>query len=265
MNTPNMIIFAEATQKGGVGKSTTACHLAFYLEERLNQELENAGIKRKARILFINCETQGNSSKTMAIKNFVAPVTSQQFFERDLFDIPEQDGITVVHGGGFLADIDKDQTPYLKAHLERFKHQYDFCVLDTPPTAGVLQVAPLVAADYVLSPIEMEDYSMDAVVDTIRTILGVKQKFNPNLQFLGLLPNKVKTSARAHREKLAELVGSYPDYMLKADLAMRIGDRQAIPQALGMGVPVWNLRGGSKEAASEMLAVMEAIYSKVKQ
>lgn len=249
----NMKTIVAAMQKGGVGKSTTACHIAFYLAEK--------GL----RVLFINCETQGNSSKTMAQRNPVAAVNSQAFFGRDLFDLPEQDGITVVQGGAFLADVEKDQTPYLKAHLARFKEQFDICIIDTPPTAGVLQVAPLIAADYVISPVEMEDYSMDAIVDTLKTILGVKQKHNNDLQFLGLLPTKIKSSAKAHKEKLGDLLMNYPQYMFMPELSLKIGDRQAIPQALGMGIPVWNLKGANKDAANEMLSVMEEIYKKVAQ
>ena len=242
-----------ANQKGGTGKSTTACHIGFYL------------VERGKSVLFINCETQGNSCKTLKKAGcFTAPVRADAFFNSELFDIPAVEGITVIDGGSFLADIDKAQGRFFKGQLQRFADQYDFCIIDTPPTATVLQIAPLTAADFVLSPIEMEDYSIDGVVDMLKTIQGVRQLYNPNMVFLGILPSRLKGTSPRQKDSLKNLLTSFPQFMFAPQNGIKIGDRQAIPEALAEGVPVWKLKKHSaREAADEMLKFLAILGEKV--
>ncbi|MFX5245369.1 ParA family protein, partial [Acinetobacter baumannii] len=66
----------------------------------------------------------------------------------------------------------------------------------------------LIAADYVLAPIELENYSLDGITKMLQTIVGIKQKFNPGLHFLGMLPNRVKGTSPRQKEALASLLSS---------------------------------------------------------
>ena len=113
------------------------------------------------------------------------------FFVKELFPI-EVDGAITVYPGGFMADIEKSDARYFKPQVERLAEHFDYCVIDTPPTLAVLQLAPLITADYVISPLQMEDFSMEGVADTIQTIVGVKQQYNPKMKYLGILPNLCK-------------------------------------------------------------------------
>ena len=242
-----------ANQKGGTGKSSTACHIAFYLAEQGRS------------VLFINCETQGNSCKTLHKAGCpTVPVRADAFFAEDVFSLPDNEGITVIDGGGFLADVDKAQGRFFKGQLQRFAAQFDFCVIDTPPTANVLQIAPLTAANYVLSPIEMEDYSIDGVVDMLKTIQGVRQLYNPDMLFLGILPSRLKGNSPRQKDSLKSLLTHYPQFVFAAQDGVRLGDRQAIPEALSEGLPVWKLKKTSaRDAADEMLKFLAALAEKV--
>jgi chromosome partitioning protein len=239
-------------QKGGTGKSTFACHLAFFYAEK------------GKRVAFINCETQGNSSTTLAKNHPVAPVNATAFFGKDTFPIESLGPITVYAGGGFLADVERTQGNVFKPQVQRLAEHFDVCIIDTPPTASVLQIAPLTAADFVISPIEMEDYSMQGVTDMLRTIMGVRQRFNPTMAFLGMLPNRLKGTSPRQKTALADLLNKYPQFVFAPESGAKIGERQAIPEALAEGIPVWKLKKTSaREAADEILKILNLVAEKV--
>jgi chromosome partitioning protein len=246
-----MITLAVASQKGGTGKSTTAAHITYYFAEQ------------GKKVAFINCETQGNSSNTLKMTFPVVGRTSQ-FFDKEIFPIAAPESVAVYEGGGFLADVDKAQGNYFKAQHARLAEHFDICVIDTPPTATVLQIAPLVVADFVISPIEIEEYSIQGVADMIKTIIGVRQKFNPGMVFLGMLINRMKNTSPRQKASLTDLLAKYPQFVFGAEQGLRISERQSIPEALSEGVPVWQLKKtGAREPAAEMLAVVKLIAEKM--
>ncbi len=253
------ITLVVANQKGGVGKSTTACHAAFYFAQKRVLDTQS-GEEREARVAFINCEVQKNSSNTLKKTYGLANVRADAFFKRDLFEIVRTGAVTVFEGGPFMADIDRSQGGMFKAQIARIAPHFDYCIIDTPPSVGVLQVAALTAADFVLSPIEMDEYSMDGVVDMLKTIIGVKEKFNPRLAFLGMLPCRLQNTSPRQKAALANLLTNYAKYVFGVAEGTRTSARQAIPEALAKGVPVWRLKSsGAREAGAEMLGIMRML------
>lgn len=241
-----------ANQKGGTGKSTFACHLAFFYAEK------------GKKVAFINCETQGNSSNTLKKAYPIGAVRASAFFQQEQFEIANVHPVTIYEGGGFLADVERNQGGMFKPQVQRLAPHFDYCIIDTPPTASVLQIAPLTAADFVISPIEMEDYSMQGVADMLKTIMGIRQRFNPGMAFLGMLPNRLKGTSPRQKAALADLLSKYPQFVFAAEQGARIGERQAIPEALAEGIPVWKLKKtAAREAADEMLKVMQLVADKV--
>lgn len=258
-----MKVFAVANQKGGVGKSTTAVHKTFDLARKKVID-HDTGKERNARVAFINSEIQRNSSNTLKKAYGVANVNAAAFYKPDEFEIVVNEPVTVYEGGPFMADIDRNQGGNFKKQIARIAPYFDFCVIDTPPSAGVLQVAPLTAADYVLSPLEMEEYSMEGVVDMLKTILGIKQRYNPDLNFLGILPCRVLNTSPRQRDALKDLLTRFPQYVFAAADAPKMSVRQAIPEALSEGIPVWDLKKSSaREAAVEMLHIMALLDQKM--
>jgi len=242
-----------ANQKGGTGKSTVACHVAFFFQER------------GKRVLFLDCDPQANSSATMKASGAtVATVKATAFYNAAPFDIEAGDGITLVEADRALADVERSQGGAFRPQLVRFADRFDVCIIDTAPSANVLQVAPLTAADFVISPVEMENYSIQGATTMIQTILGVKKLYNPTLEFLGMLPNRLKGTSPRQKAALADLLTQYPQFVFEAKHGAKIGERQAIPEALAGGQPVWALKkSGAREAADEMQAVLELVFARV--
>lgn len=256
-------VFAVSNQKGGVGKTTTACTATFYFAEKTVID-PDTGEERAAEVAFLNVEIQRNGSNTMRKHHGVANVTAEAFFKPDLFEVIKTGAITHYEGGPFMADIGRDQMGYFKQHIERIASEFDYIVIDTPPSAGVLQVAVLMAADYVLSPIEMDSYSMDGVVDMLKTIMGVKQRFNPKLEFLGMLPSRLQNTSPRQRAALASLLANYSKYVFGVEQGCKVSVRQAIPESLEEGVPVWRLKSsGARDAGIEMLTIMKMVDARM--
>jgi chromosome partitioning protein len=232
-----MKTFVIANQKGGVGKTAIACHLAFYLAE-------------KGRgVLFIDTDPQGNSSKTL--KHGSQPIQASQFFSGNVSLKEINEGITLVPADGAMADIERADPQVIanfRQNIDVSKDLFDFCVIDTPPTLGMRVTAALIAADYVISPIKPEGYSIDGIAALLKVIIGVKQKYNPQLQFLGMLPCLVKGNSPDHKTALQSLVNEYHQFMLSGAV---IGDRQSVDEALNSCVPVWRIRKTAAVAAAK--------------
>ena len=109
--------------------------------------------------------------------------------------------------------------------------------------------AALIVADYVLCPIELEEYAIDGVTAMIKTIVGVRPRHHPRLPFLGLAANRFNPHSRRQREAHQALLGTYGQHVIPA----RISTRSAIADARSQGVPVWRLpKRAAREAAAEI-------------
>jgi chromosome partitioning protein len=120
--------------------------------------------------------------------------------------------------------------------------------------------AALIAADYVLAPIELEEYSIDGITKMLQTIFGVKQQWNPNLIFLGMLPNKFNPNSARQKATFIDLVKSHSHLVIPA----RIGIRSSIPEALADGVPVWKLKkSAAREASREFTEAFDVVFKTI--
>jgi chromosome partitioning protein len=236
-------------QKGGVGKTTIAVHLAMAL------------LAAGKRVLFVDIDPQANSSKTLG-SNVVGVFTSQMFEESAIsFDIRE--GINLIQADSKMVDIEQKRLSVVrnfKAHLERLNDDFDFCIIDSPPGLGNRMTSALIVADYVLSPIELEEYSIDGITKMLQTIFGVKKQFNPELQFLGMLPNRFNPRSVQQKDTLRALLKDYSQWIIPA----KIGIRSSIPEALKEGIPVWESKKTSaRAAAEEFQEAFQIIFQKI--
>lgn len=245
-----MKTFVIANQKGGVGKTAIACHLAFHLAE----------IGKK--VLFLDIDPQANSSKTL--KTGFQPIKASRMFLEPVSLTEIKKDITLVPADGAMADMERADPRVIaqfKENIGACGDMFDYCIIDTPPTLGIRVTAALIVADYVLSPIKPEGYSIDGIVDLLKVILGVKKKYNPKLQFLGMLPCLVKGNSPDHKKSLLILVNDYHEYMLAGAV---IGDRQSVDEALNSSVPVWNIKKtAAKDAAKEFKNTFDIIGQKI--
>jgi chromosome partitioning protein len=246
-----MQIISIVNQKGGVGKSTLSSLLAFYLVD-----------KRAAHVLAVDLDSQRNFSHTL--RQYAIDVPTAALFEDSPVVMPApRPGVTLIHGTPQLANVERAtaaeanrRVQRFVAHLKACGAQFDFCLLDPPPTLGVRMVAALASANFVAMPIELEEYSTQAVKDMLQTVFGVRQQWNPSLKFLGIIANRFTHNSARQKAALRDLLENYQQYVLP----LKISTRSAIPRALEEGRGVWQLPGAAaRDASAEVLKAFDAL------
>ena len=179
-------IIAISNQKGGVGKTTTAINLSACLAEK------------GKKVLTIDMDPQGNTTSGLGIDKNEVEDTSYEVLLGEakienaitksimdgLFVVPSERGLA----GAEIELIGKvDREFILKKEVERIKDDYDFIIIDCPPSLNTLTVNAMTAADTVLVPIQCEYYALEGLTQLIHTINLVKKKLNPQLELEGVV------------------------------------------------------------------------------
>ena len=177
-------IIAIANQKGGVGKTTTSINLAASIAEM------------GKRVLAIDLDPQGNMTSGLGVdKNDVENTVYELMLDECSINESIQD--TVVKGLRLIpsnvnlagAEIEllgvNDKEYILKTAVDYIRDDYDFIVIDCPPSLNMLTVNAMTTADTVLVPIQCEYYALEGLSQLIHTINLVQERLNPNLQMEG--------------------------------------------------------------------------------
>jgi chromosome partitioning protein len=180
------MVITIANQKGGVGKTTTAINLS--------AALAGAG----KRVLLIDLDPQGNSSLTFLAHEAIELSVYELLTDTDV--IREQvirptsvPGLDIVPSRISLAKFESKllgefDAPFrLKDRMDGLAGTYEFIIIDTPPTLGLITVNALVASDYVIVPIQPSYFALEGTDDLLDTVEKVKARPNPNLELLGVL------------------------------------------------------------------------------
>src|SRR5262245_47407653 len=199
-----MATYVITNQKGGVGKTTLSCLLAWWLREHGSTEL-----------LLVDLDSQGNLSRTF--EPHATGTLAQAFFQTAIPDIQHHpSGITLAGEPGKLQKLKTgdEQSPRLfQRAIGEVKGNFTDIVIDTPPAFGWRMIAALLVADYVACPIELEDYSIDGVTAMLKTIFAMRQLHNPKLTFLGMVANRFNPHSAAQKQALHQLLSEYSEYM----------------------------------------------------
>jgi chromosome partitioning protein len=179
-------IIAVANQKGGVGKTTTCVNLVSALADM------------KYRTLLVDLDPQGNASVGCGIDARRLEISALQVlqFECDIpdalihldtlgFDVlPSNADLTAAE----VSLLQVDEREYaLKNALEKVAHQYDWIIIDCPPSLNMLTLNALTAANSVLIPMQCEYYALEGLASLLETIDQVRSSVNPGLEIEGLL------------------------------------------------------------------------------
>jgi len=204
-------VIAVAAQKGGVGKTTTAVHLAAGL-----------ALFHQRRVLLIDMDAQGHIGLSLA-QELTEAVSDDRLGDlllqkkRDVFELATP---TRIHGLSVVpSDRELNETEslmsarigkemLLKQALQIARTHFDVILIDCPPNVGNLTVNALVAADQVLIPCDMSNLSLDGVAAIIETMATVQEMLNPSLSLLGLIRTRVDgrnlTMNRAIEDSLSQ-------------------------------------------------------------
>lgn len=177
---------AIANQKGGVGKTTTAINLSACLAE--------AG----QRVLTIDFDPQGNATTGLGlekeqIEDTVYELLLGDCILEDCLMRDVQENLDVLPSDSNLAGAEielldvENKESVLNGYLETIRDQYDFIIIDCPPSLSLLTINALVAADTVLVPIQCEYYALEGLSQVLRTIGLVRKKMNPSLELEGVV------------------------------------------------------------------------------
>jgi chromosome partitioning protein len=203
------LIISIANQKGGVGKTTTAINLSAAIAEK--------GLKT----LLVDLDPQANASLSYLDRKQVGKSVYEALTETDLpfKEIVVRSSILhldVAPSSISLAKLESRLVGELDGHfrlkdkLQTVIADYDYIVLDTPPTLGLLTVNALVASTHLLIPIQSSYFSLEGTDDLLETVEKIKARPNPDLQILGVvitLHDKRTILARDIKKQIKEVFG----------------------------------------------------------
>lgn len=231
-------------EKGGVGKTTLSIHAAWYFAERY-------------RTLVLDLDQQANLSYTL--EGALSGVAAVQLFKEPT-KVPRGGHITVAKATDELREaerVDQSAIEVFRDSIKANADAYDLCIIDTPPMLGLRTFAALLAADAVLAPIELGDYSITGVQRLLQAIKGVSQAYGrEEPQFLGLLASKF--DRRSPRERmLFEGLGEEIGGLLFPGV---VGKRDVYAKAASERVPVWQMKGAAgRDAGEEIRGVFSTV------
>ncbi len=202
-------VYAITNQKGGVGKTTTTINLSAYLAA--------AG----RRVLLIDLDPQANSSTGMGI---------QQPVQRSIYDVLVKTGVslhdvaventrpnlTIIPSAVDLAGaeielVDFPEREYrLKRAIDPVRRNFDYILIDCPPSLGLLTLNALTAADGVLVPMQCEYLPLEGLSQLLNSVKLVRQRFNPTLEIGGVILTMFDPRTRLATEVVREIRTHFP-------------------------------------------------------
>ncbi len=205
-------VIAVLNQKGGVGKTTTAVNVAAYLG------------KGGASVLLIDLDPQGNATSGLGVDKLSLEGTSYQALVGDAaFETvamqTDTPGVTLIPTNADLAGVEVQLAGVEKRetklrnfiHTAAASHQYDYVLIDCPPSLGLLTVNALTASSDVLIPVQTEYYAMEGLSQLIQVIQRVQQGLNPTLQILGVVMTMYDGRTSLSEQVKAEITRVFGD------------------------------------------------------
>lgn len=235
-------VISVTNQKGGVGKTTTAVNLAYYLA------------KSGKKTLLIDFDPQGNATSGLGIdkeslqgtmtevilEKMILEQVIQSTDHKNLFIAP-----TTPHLANTEVELAQAQRKFtrLKSAIDKAA-DFDVIIIDSPPSLSLLTVNGLIAADYVLLPVQAEFYALEGLGQLLETMKLVRKSMNPTLELLGVLPTMMDGRTTLSGQVHEEIKKHFPGKVFKNTIPRNV----RLAEAPSHGLPVGAYDGWSKGA-----------------
>ena len=250
-------IIAFANQKGGVGKTTSAVNVAASL-----------GILGK-KVLLVDLDPQGNTTSGVGISKKMLKHSMRDVLIRHM--PPEQailqtafENLSVLPANISLAGCEFDLYEQensefqIREMLSPLRDQFDYIVIDCPPSLGMLTVNAMAASDGVIIPMQCEFYALEGLSQLMITVSRIKQHYNSALNITGILVTMHNSRLLLSIQVINELKKHYADKLFSTTISRNV----KLSEAPGFGVPVYYHDKRSK-GAEEYLAVAKELLERI--
>jgi chromosome partitioning protein len=247
-------IISISNQKGGVGKTTTAINLCASL----------AAADQKC--LLIDCDPQGNATTGLGVeksdlKNGLYELILGSAQTKDVITKTQLSGLSLIGAtsnliGAEVEMVSLEEREYrLRQKLLPLKEQYDYIILDCPPSLGFMTVNALTAADSVLVPLQCEYYALEGLSQLLKTVMSIKRGLNPSIKIAGILLTMFDARNNLSLQVEDEVRGHFKTAVFKTIIPRNV----RLSEAPSHGMPILLYDIKSKGAQSYLALAKELI------
>lgn len=227
-------IISIVNQKGGVGKTTTTINLASGLSDVIDK-----------KVLVIDLDPQGNASSGLGIDkgNIERCIYNALIDDCELTNITHQTdfkNLSIVPSSIQLAGAEIElvgelsRENKLKRTIETVQDQYDFIIIDCPPSLGLLTVNALSASDFVLIPLQCEYFALEGLTQLLNTIKLIQADLNPQIDVLGILLTMADHRTNLTSQIIEEVSEHCPFHVFETVISRNV----KLSEAPSHGVPI---------------------------
>jgi chromosome partitioning protein len=215
-------IITIANNKGGTGKTTTAVNLASGL-----------AFRKSKRVLLIDFDPQGNASISLdvdieALKYSVRDLLTGKMLDFKYLVWDKGQNLKILPANNSLREIENelvgsvDGRLRLQARLAPVLHEFDFIIIDTPPTAGVFTQAPLIASTEVIIPVDVGYFSLQGIRQLLEDVEKIRNHYNRTLQIGGILLTKFDSRTILSKQVEETLRRSFKEKAFKTVIKVNV-------------------------------------------
>lgn len=247
-------VIAVTNQKGGVGKTTTSVNLSACL----------AYMGKKT--LLIDCDPQGNSTGGFGINKSEcklsiydclvdATKTKDAIIKTPYLNMYVLPSSSNLSGAEIELVYEENREFFLKRAISQIRDDFDFIIIDAPPSLGMITINILTACDTILIPIQCEYYALEGVSQLIGTVKSVKKKLNPKINIEGVVGTMYDGRTNLSIQVLEEIKRFFPEMVFKTVIPRNI----RLSEAPSYGEPIIKYDRTSKGADAYMALAKEVI------
>ena len=244
--------------KGGVGKTTSAIHLAYYL------------VSQKKRTLLIDLDGQCNLTQFYNVEVSKTDNVYRLFDDKEIIDPTMIDRrLYILPSNVKTSKVDiniatePDMIYILPKVLNSEKYQsiFDYIIIDCPPSVGLIVLNALTASTHILIPLTAGEYAYEGLKASMNVAQSIKNSYNPKLEILGILPTMISTRTRASQNILEK---HNSDGFSEYTLNNHIRYSEAFKRAEIAHKTIWEFNSKSP-AASDMMNACQEICNRIKK